>query len=127
MSIRYNIRMKELPEGLLDEMVRRLVDALRPERIYLFGSYAYGTPTQDSDLDFLIVVPDNAGDIWALTTLARRSLRDLMFPKDILVIPHTEMEKWAPVKCSLPHTVVKKGKLLYVAGTGISLSMAETR
>ncbi len=36
-----------------DEIVRRF----RPERIILFGSYAYGTPTEDSDVDLLVVLP----------------------------------------------------------------------
>jgi uncharacterized protein len=116
--------MKELPEGLLDEIVRRLVDALRPERIYLFGSHAGGTPNKDSDLDFLIVVPDGMGDPWELAAQGRSSLWGLRVPVDILVFPRQEMEKWTPVKCSLPYTVIKKGKLLYVAGTGISPALA---
>ena len=33
--------------------------AIQSERIYLFGSYAYGTPDKDSDFDFYIVIPDS--------------------------------------------------------------------
>lgn len=42
-------------EQALSEIVRRLVADYRPEKIILFGSYAYGEPTEDSDLDVLIV------------------------------------------------------------------------
>jgi predicted nucleotidyltransferase len=43
--------MKPLPVTLLEEMTRRLVAELQPERIILFGSYAWGAPTEDSDVD----------------------------------------------------------------------------
>jgi len=41
------------------EIVRRLVELYRPERIYLFGSSARGTAGPDSDYDFMVVVPDD--------------------------------------------------------------------
>ncbi|MBI5879268.1 MAG: nucleotidyltransferase domain-containing protein [Chloroflexi bacterium] len=42
-------------QSLLDELVRRIVDAYQPERIILFGSMAHGNPDDDSDVDMLIV------------------------------------------------------------------------
>ena len=42
-------------EQLLNEVVRRMVKKVKPEKIILFGSYAYGKPTKDSDLDFFII------------------------------------------------------------------------
>ena len=42
-----------------DEIARRF----RPERIILFGSYAYGTPTEHSDVDLLVVMPSEERDI----------------------------------------------------------------
>jgi len=107
--------MKEISQELLDEIVRRLVETLKPERIYLFGSHAYGTPNRHSDLDFLVVVPDDAGDPDKLAVQARHALWGLLVSVDILVYHHREMDKWAPVRCSLPHTVVKKGRILYAA------------
>jgi predicted nucleotidyltransferase len=44
----------------LAEIVRRVVEAYRPERIYLFGSVARGDAGPDSDDDLLVVVPDDA-------------------------------------------------------------------
>jgi len=44
----------------LSEVVRRLVEAYRPERIYLFGSVARGDAGPDSDYDIMVVVPDDA-------------------------------------------------------------------
>ena len=39
------------------EFARRIADRFRPEKIVLFGSHAYGTPTPDSDVDLLVVMP----------------------------------------------------------------------
>src|SRR6266850_1145411 len=43
----------------IEEITRRLVEYFQPERIYLFGSVARGDDGPDSDLDFLVVVPDD--------------------------------------------------------------------
>ena len=96
-------------------MVEHLVEVLSPQEIYLFGSHGYGEPDRGSDLDFLIVVDDDAGDPDELSLAGRRRLLEFRVPVDLLVDPRHEMDKWAPVRCSLPHTVVKKGKLLYAA------------
>jgi predicted nucleotidyltransferase len=62
-----------------DEIARRF----QPERIILFGSYAYGTPTEDSDVDLLVVMPlpdkgrGRASDI--------RLHLDVTFPLDLVV------------------------------------------
>ena len=118
--------MQELPEKLLDEVVRRLVATLRPEQIYLFGSHACGTPHRHSDLDFLVVVADDAGDPDELALAGRRALLDYPVSVDILVYHRSEMDKWAPVWCSLPHTVVQEGRELYAAQTRTGSSMART-
>jgi len=44
---------------LLDQVTEKLVLALKPEKIILFGSYAYGTPTEDSDIDLLVVIANS--------------------------------------------------------------------
>ena len=49
----------------LAEIVRRIVAAYEPERVYLFGSYARGDAGPDSDYDILVVVPGSAGSIFA--------------------------------------------------------------
>ena len=49
--------MKELSQGILREITRRLVAEFQPEQVILFGSHAWGTPHQDSDVDLLVIVP----------------------------------------------------------------------
>ena len=41
----------------IEEMTAHIVQEFKPERIILFGSYAYGTPTVDSDVDLLVILP----------------------------------------------------------------------
>ena len=42
---------------VIREYVRRVAECFQPDRIILFGSYAYGTPNEDSDVDLLVVMP----------------------------------------------------------------------
>ena len=116
--------MEAISERLLAEIVERLVDVLQPEQIHLFGSHAYGAPHPHSDLDFLIVVPDDAGAPDDLALAGRRALLDYPVSVDILIYHRSQMDKWAPVRCSLPHTVVKRGRQLYAARTRIGPTVA---
>ena len=43
----------------MEEVKKRLINVYDPIAIYIFGSYAWGTPTEDSDLDLLVVVRDS--------------------------------------------------------------------
>ena len=47
--------MKQLTAHLLNDIKKGLVAALNPEQIFLFGSYAYGEPTEHSDIDLLVI------------------------------------------------------------------------
>ncbi|MCX6637174.1 MAG: nucleotidyltransferase domain-containing protein [Acidobacteria bacterium] len=100
---------------MLDEIVRRLVESLQPVEIYLFGSHAQGTSHTHSDLDLLVVVRDDAGDRHKLATRGDAALWGLLVPVDIVVFHCREMEKWKPVRHSLPGTVARHGKLVYAA------------
>ena len=100
-------------DPVLAEVVRRLVSAYRPERIYLFGSVARGDAGPDSDYDIMVVVPDDA---WLERQDCRtgyQALSGLGIAKDIVVWTRSEFEKRLHLKASLPSTVRREGKLLY--------------
>jgi predicted nucleotidyltransferase len=99
----------------LAEAVRRLVEAYRPERIYLFGSVARGDAGPDSDYDLMLVVPDDAPPERKDCDLAYRALRGLGIAKDLLVWTRSEFEERLHLKASLPSTIVREGKLLHAA------------
>lgn len=102
-------------DPVLAEVVRRLVAAYRPERIYLFGSVARGDAGPDSDYDIMLVVPDHAPPERQDCDLAYRALRGLGIAKDILVWTRSEFDKRLHLKASLPSTIVREGKLLHAA------------
>ena len=72
-------------EDIVREITRRLVEFYRPERIYLFGSAARGDSGPDSDLDFCIVLPDDAPEELLRSGAIYNRLRGMGLPKDILL------------------------------------------
>ena len=108
--------MKDLSPELLNEIVRRLVDALDPVGIYLFGSHAGGTPGPDSDVDLLVVVEQAEEAKAELAHRGEMSLWGLCIPVDLIVCTVADMDKWSGVPCNLLHTVAEKGQLVYDAG-----------
>jgi len=71
------------PEAL-DRAVARIVDAMRPEAIYLFGSRARGDARGDSDYDLLVVVADDAPQERRSLAVTTRVMRDPGVPLDIV-------------------------------------------
>lgn len=99
----------------LAEIVRRLVDAYRPERIYLFGSVARGETGPDSDYDLLVVVPDEAPPERKGSKLAYQALCGTGTAADVLVCTRSYFEARRHLRASLPGTVLREGKLLHAA------------
>lgn len=100
-------------DGKLTEIVRRLVEAYQPERVYLFGSYARGDPGPDSDYDRLLVVPDSATPEQRRSRLAYEVLWGTGTAADVLVWTRENFNSRTHLKASLPAMVLREGKLLY--------------
>jgi UTP:GlnB (protein PII) uridylyltransferase len=97
----------------LTEAVRLLGEAYRPERIYLFGSWARGDARPDSDLDLLVVVPDDAGPERRQSRLAYETLWKTGASGDILVWTRKRFDACLHLPATLPATVVREGRLVY--------------
>ena len=67
----------------LDDIVRRLVEALSPRRIIYFGSHAYGEPHADSDLDILVLVRDSELERDDHDERGYRSVRGMFLPIEL--------------------------------------------
>ncbi len=102
-------------EPALHEIVRRLIDAYSPLRIYLFGSKARGTAGPDSDYDLLLVVSDDAPLQKRRSELAYQSLWGTGTAADVLVCTESYFRSRERVKASLPALAATEGKLLYAA------------
>src|SRR5437899_2114703 len=105
--------MKTIPPGLLEAAVERLKAEFQPEEIYLFGSHAWGTPTDDSDVDLMVIVPSsNERDIKRMQR-AHHCLGGLRFPKDVLVPTRGQVNRYKHLRASLFHQVLNQGRKLY--------------
>jgi predicted nucleotidyltransferase len=104
---------KEL-ELIKDSVLQVVPDT---ETIYLFGSYAYGTPHEDSDLDIYVVVPDSVEENpMDLGVLVRRQLRyKRKLPMDLL-LGRSSVFNRRKLGLTLENTVAQEGRLLYAAG-----------
>ena len=102
-------------DAALAEIVRRLVAAYEPERIYLFGSAARGESGPDSDYDLLVVVPDDGPPERRDSGLAYDALWGTGTAVDAVVCTSAWFHARTHLKASLPGTVLREGKLLYAA------------
>jgi uncharacterized protein len=113
-------------ETALDRLVQRLVNGLAPEKIILFGSYAQGHPTADSDLDIMIVVPESDEPAYRRSQKAYKWVGAIGMSKDLLVLTKAEFEAQSLVTTSLARRVQKEGIVLYERGkTDRSSEMAD--
>src|ERR1019366_5624642 len=108
-------RIPTAGDPVLSEVVRRLVEAYRPEYIYLFGSVARGEAGPDSDYDLLIVVPDDAPPERRRSRLAYEALRGTGTAADVLVCTRSYFERRRLLQASLPGTVLREGRALHGA------------
>ena len=104
--------MQPITEELIQEVKNRIVSGVHPEKIILFGSYAYGTPTKDSDLDLLVIMPTDE-PMHKRVLKIRKMLRDFRIPKDIMVYTPQEVEKWKNASTAFVTSILKKGKVIY--------------
>jgi len=99
----------------LRELVRRLVAAVQPTKIYLFGSRARGEALSDSDYDVLLLVKERAESPSELERDAYLALVGFGRAVDVIVMDEQFFERRSQALTSLPATVSREGALLYAA------------
>jgi len=90
-----------------DEIVRKF----QPERIILFGSYAYGTPTEDSDVDLLVVMPFEGKSVYKAVEIEGEVHQG--FPMDLIAITPERLKDRLEREDFFLREVVTTGKVLY--------------
>ena len=91
---------------------QRLAESFNAEQVYLFGSYARGSAGPDSDLDFLVVVPESNKTRYQRAIEALGYIRGIRFPADIIVMTRAEWERDLEAVCSLASSVKREGRIL---------------
>jgi uncharacterized protein len=95
----------------IQSIVDRIVEQFHPEKVILFGSYAYGEPTEDSDIDLMLVMDYEGRDIHQ----AMQIYRALNYPGmlDLKIRTPAEMVERNKPEYVLTWTVINKGRTLY--------------
>ena len=117
----FKVETKMNPTGFppvaetLPQAVKKIVRELDPEKIILFGSYAHGTPTHDSDVDLLVIM-ETDGDEKERYRAVSMQLYPRQFPVDIIVKTPKEVEealRGGVDNGFFIREIIKQGKVLY--------------
>ena len=103
-----------ISEQIIKEAVERLVKAARPQKIFLFGSYARGDAHERSDLDFL-VVQKKTRNRRQETVYLQDILRPMRIPVDILIVNEATFNEWENVIGTVFNEAKHEGILYYDA------------
>ncbi|MEM8484971.1 MAG: nucleotidyltransferase domain-containing protein [Bacteroidota bacterium] len=106
--------LKILDTTLMDEFIHLIIQNIAPEKIILFGSYAYGEPNMESDIDLFIILRESQIPRYKRARQLRkvfRKYRNLEF--DFIIYTEDEVAEWKDVDLSFVNTVLKKGRLVY--------------
>ena len=99
-----------IPLRVIRRYARAIAEEFHPDKIILFGSYAYGTPHEDSDVDLLVVMPARNQHDQAVRIRFRLAAP---FALDLIVRTPKEMTWRLAEGESFLTTVMSKGKVLY--------------
>lgn len=102
----------QVTDRILAEIVRRIVAAFAPEKIILFGSYADGKPTPDSDVDLLIIQKTNLRRAERTVAISELIL-PRPFPMDIWVKTPTEIQDALRKNDPFIQEILSRGRVLY--------------
>jgi predicted nucleotidyltransferase len=100
----------DIPMRLIRRYARAIADEFHPDKIILFGSYAYGTPNADSDVDLLVVMPTRDRHAQAVRIRWRLAAP---FPLDLIIRTPKDMAWRLKEGESFTSTIVSQGKVLY--------------
>ena len=95
----------------IQKFVDQVVERFRPSKVILFGSYAYGTPTEDSDVDLMVVMRHRG----AAPAKAARIMVDCAhnFPMDLLVRSPAELRRRVEMGDTFMREIATKGIVLH--------------
>jgi len=107
-------RRTRVSQSLIDEIIRRVVEAAKPERIVLFGSAAAGKMTPDSDIDVL-VLEASPGNVRQESVRLWNALRGLGHPFDVVVMSTERFEGTKNLVGGIAYPANRYGRVIYEA------------
>jgi predicted nucleotidyltransferase len=97
----------------IESLSRQIAEEFRPQRIVLFGSYAYGEPTHDSDVDLLVVLPFSGRPVRKAIEIRSRVRPKI--PVDLMVRTPDQLADRIEQGDWFMREIVEKGRTLYEA------------
>ncbi len=106
--------MQPINEKLIQEMRDKIVENYNPKKIILFGSYAYGNPTNDSDIDLLIIKDTDERRADRFVKVKRMIYNpNLNIPTSPLIYTPKELEERLEMGDDFVKEIITKGKVIY--------------
>jgi predicted nucleotidyltransferase len=109
----YRYPSPNVPLAAIRRFARRIAERFHPEKIILFGSYAYGQPHEETDVDLLVIMP--AYDVVNQAIRIDLAL-ERPFSLDLIVRTPRQIERGLNQNNWFLREVIEKGKVLYDAG-----------
>jgi uncharacterized protein len=98
----------------ITQLIQQIVAIAQPEKIILFGSYAYGQPDEDSDLDIMVILPFEGH--WAYKAVEiRQQLPIANFSLDLLTRTPQQVQTRLAIGDPFMQSIIQEGKVLYEA------------
>jgi len=107
--------MNHLYDTLIDEVKRKLIPVYKPVTIYIFGSYAWGSPEKCSDLDVLVIVKDSLDKIYIRPRIGLKALAGMSVPVDLIVYTEGEYHERVKHISTLCYKINREGMKVYDA------------
>lgn len=104
-----------IPQEAIDDVVRQIAEKFNPNKIILFGSYAYGKPTPISDVDLLVVMDSSIKESQLSVTI--RKAINYHFGIDLIVKTPKSLSSRIDMGDFFLKEILQKGKVLYEQDT----------
>lgn len=108
---------QKVTQGTLDEIIRRIVEVAKPEKIILFGSGARGVLGPNSDLDFLVIKSGDfhRGRLTEEIYMNFMNLKGVRRGVDVVVVTTEDVERYRDNPALVIHPALAEGKVVYAA------------
>jgi predicted nucleotidyltransferase len=107
---------RPITRSAIDQTVNSIVEQFRPERVILFGSYAYGQPQPESDVDLLVIMDTSLKEVEQAVQICQAVMP--RYGLDLIVRTPANLKRRLALGDLFLHEVVSRGEVLYERTNG---------